>query len=54
MTSDVPASKYEIVAIDENHFSVENKGMYMEAPVLINCVSGDNHETLNITLKGLY
>ena len=51
---DVPFDKYEVLVIDDNHFSVENKGLYMDNPVLINCVSGTNEKTIEITLRGLY
>lgn len=53
-TDGVPKSKYLITPIDGNHFKVQNKGMYMNKPITIQCISGDYIKNVDISLRGLY
>jgi hypothetical protein len=50
----VPASKFNLVFIDGNSFSVENLGRYLSANLPIKCTSGTNEKTLSISLRGAW
>lgn len=50
----VPASKFNLVFIDGNNFSIENLGKYLTSSLPIKCVSGANEKTINISLRGMW
>lgn len=50
----VPASKFNLVFIDGNSFSVENLGRFLSAGLPIKCTSGTNEKTLSINLRGAW
>jgi len=50
--ANVPVDNYEFTTISGNSFSVENVKVYMDDPLVINCVSGSNTKQLSILLKG--
>ena len=50
----VPKSNYIINVINENTFSVTNNQKYLNAPVIVECTSGDYSTNYTITLRGLY
>lgn len=54
LTEGVPTGKYFITVNDVNNFTVTNKGMYMNNPVVIRCTCGDLVIDLKIMLRGLY
>lgn len=54
LTTGIPAGKYEIVVEGDNTFTLTNKGMFMESPVVIRCSCGDYQLELLIKLRGLY
>lgn len=54
LTDNVPDNKYEIIVDDNNHFTLINKGMYMDYPVLIKCSCNDINNIIRIELRGLY
>jgi hypothetical protein len=53
-TNTVPASKFNLVFIDGNSFSVENLGRFLSAGLPIKCTSGTNEKTLSINLRGAW
>jgi hypothetical protein len=54
ITENVPSDKYIIEVNDDNSFSITNKGLYLNNPVLVKCISGEHEKTLEIILRGLY
>ena len=54
LSTDIPVGKYVITSDEPNTFTLTNKGMYMNAPVIVRCVSGTHELTLYIKLRGLY
>ena len=54
LSTKIPTGKYIINDITDNSFSLTNKGMYMDNPVVIRCVCGDYSIDINIKLRGLY
>jgi hypothetical protein len=50
--SNVPTDNYTFTTITGNSFSVENIKVYMDNPLVINCVSGSATKQLSILLKG--
>lgn len=54
VTVDVPDEKYEIIGGKDNTFTVVNKEMYMDAPLLIECSYQDTVKVFKIYLRGLY
>ena len=54
LSADIPVGKYVITSDEPNTFTLTNKGMYMNAPVIVRCVSGTHELTLYIKLRGLY
>ena len=41
MSVGIPVGKYTIVVDNDNAFTLFNKGMYMNAPVIVRCVCGE-------------
>lgn len=54
LSTDIPVGKYVITSDEPNTFTLTNKSMYMNAPVIVRCVSGTYELTLYIKLRGLY
>ena len=54
MSVGIPVGKYTIVVDNNNAFTLFNKGMYMNAPVIIRCVCGETMLDMKIKLRGLY
>jgi len=52
--NNVPSANYTLITIDGNHFSVQNKLVYLTYPLSITCTSGSNVRTVPIALKGSY
>ena len=54
MSVGIPVGKYTIVVDNNNAFTLFNKGMYMNAPVVVRCVCGETTLDMKIKLRGLY
>ena len=54
LSKDIPANKYVITSDVDNAFTLTNNGMYMNAPVIIKCSTGEHELMLYIKLRGLY
>lgn len=54
ITENVPAERYIITPISANSFSITNKALYLDSPVLVKCISNEHERTLEIILRGLY
>jgi|WetSurMetagenome_2_1015567.scaffolds.fasta_scaffold10985_3 hypothetical protein len=54
VSGSVPSSYYNFISIDGNHFSVRNNKIYLDNPLLIDCVSGVNNRTISIELRGAW
>lgn len=54
MSTGIPTGKYSVAINDSNTFTLFNNGMYMNNPVIIRCVCGENMLDLKIKLRGLY
>lgn len=54
ISNGVPSNKYTINIIDDNHFNIINKGMFLDAPILIQCSSGEYTKVFSYKLRGLY
>lgn len=54
MSVGIPVGKYTIVVDNNNAFTLFNKGMYMDAPVVVRCVCGETTLDMKIKLRGLY
>ena len=54
MSAGIPVGKYTIVVDNDNAFTLFNKGMYMNAPVIVRCVCGETTLDMKIKLRGLY
>lgn len=54
LSTDIPVGKYVITSDEPNTFTLTNKSMYMNVPVIVRCVSGTHELTLYIKLRGLY
>lgn len=52
--NNVPANNYAFTVIDGNTFSVKNNSLYLNYPLVINCISGSNSKQFSITLKGAW
>lgn len=50
----VPRQSYDFKVIDGNHFSVTNKEMFMEKPVIVRCDSSNYNNKIEIELRGLW
>lgn len=53
-TTNVPLSCYEITGGKDNTFTIVNKKMYMESPLLVECSANGYTETFAIYLRGLF
>lgn len=54
MSNGIPVGKYTIIVNDGNSFTLYNKGMYMQSPVVVRCTSDSITKDFNIILRGLY
>lgn len=54
ISKNIPLGKYEITADENNSFTLFNKGMYMDVPVIVRCTTGVYSLDMSITLRGLY
>lgn len=54
MSTNIPVGKYTIEVNDEHSFTLFNKGMYMNAPVIVRCMCGEIILDIKIKLRGLY
>lgn len=52
--SNVPESYYTLTTIDGNNFSVENKHLYLDYPLVIDCTSGSISKQISIVLRGAW
>ena len=52
ISPNVPSDNYVFTVLSDNSFSVENKKMYLNEPLIVNCVSGSYVKNISIQLKG--
>jgi hypothetical protein len=50
----VPSAHYLLNSTDGNHFSIENLKLYMDSPLLVDCVSGANNRQIQVELRGAW
>jgi hypothetical protein len=50
----VPTENYVLTTIDGNHFSIQNKKMYLSKDLVINCVASQTNRKYGIMLKGAW
>jgi len=48
----VPLGNYVFTVVDGNNFTIENKKVYMDSYLIVECVSGSNTKNIPIYLKG--
>lgn len=54
VTTDVPTEYYEITGGLDNTFTIENKKMFLDFPILVECSCDEITQVFEITLRGLY
>ncbi len=54
ISTEVPNDKYVFNIIDGNHFSIVNKGMFIDSPILIECSVDGYSKIFSFILRGLY
>lgn len=53
-TTGVPKNKYEVNIIDDTHFEIYNKGMFMTNPVRVLCTANGVSQEFDFELRGVY
>ncbi len=53
-TVNVPQDKYTINIIDDQHFEIHNKGMFMTNPVKVVCTTNGISQEFDFELRGVY
>lgn len=54
VTEEVPTKNYEIIGGQDNTFTIINKKMYLDYPLLVECSCEEASKTFEFTLRGLY